>query len=241
DQSNLPIEERFDQTEIAFELITEAVGIIDLPPEIINLSRATIRSMEKIIVQIPELAALYRSFVAQNSSRRFKHSLLMIYLGQFVIQKQSWNTPHITQQWTYLCFFHDIALDRDEFLDFEYDEDVMNSALSSTEKHLIINHAQITAKLLGDIRDLPVGLDVLVKQHHGSKMGNSLTGISMSISPICIIFIMLENYVNFLLVNNEAPKTSKEITNFIEELFVKYPFPNYKRFIPFLRLIPIKY
>jgi hypothetical protein len=241
DQSNLPIEERFEQTEIAFELITEAVGVIDLPNEIINLSRATIRSMEKIVVQIPSLASLYRSFVKQNSSMRFKHSLLMIYLGQFIIQKQSWNTPHITQQWTYLCFFHDIALDRDEYLDFEYDEDVKNSDFSSVEKNLILNHAQITAKLLADVKDIPVGLDVLIKQHHGSKMGNTLSGVSMSISPICIIFIMLENYVHFFLSKNEAPKTTKEITNFIEDLFIKFPFPNYKRFIPFLRSIPIKY
>lgn len=241
EQPNLAIQDRFEQTDIAFEHITRAVSAVELPAEIINLSRTTIRSMEKILVQIPDLGKLYRAFIEQNSSMRFKHSLLMIYLGQYIIQKQSWNTPTITQQWTYLCFFHDIALDKDEYLDFELDDDVKASNFSANEKNLIINHAQISAKLVENVRDIPVGLDVLIKQHHGSKMGNSLSGMSMSISPICIIFIMLENYVHFLLSDNESVKSSIEITSFIEGLFNKYPYLNYKRFIPLLNTIPIKY
>jgi hypothetical protein len=241
EQPNLTIQERFEQTDVAFELITKAVGAVELPKEIINLSRTTIRSMERIVVQIPDLRNLYRSFIERNSSMRFKHSLLMIYLGQFIIQKQSWNTPNITEQWTYLCFFHDIALDKDEYLKFEVDEDLKNSNLSAFEKDLILNHAQISAKLLENVRDIPVGIDTLIRQHHGSKMGNSLSGMSMSISPICIIFIMLENFVDFLLSKNESIKSTKEINIFIEGLFIKYPYTTYKRYIPLLNTIPIKY
>lgn len=241
EQPDLSIQQRFEQTDIAFELISKAVAAVELPKEIINLSRTTIRSMERIVAQIPDLRKLYRAFIEQNSSLRFKHSLLMIYLGQFLIQKQTWNTPNITEQWTYLCFFHDIALDKDEYLAFNNDDDVKTSKFTAHEKNLILNHAQISAKLLENIRDIPVGVDTLIRQHHGTKMGNSLSGLSMSISPISIIFIMLENYVDFLLSKNESVKSPRELTGFIEELFSKYPYTTYRRIIPLLHTIPIKY
>jgi hypothetical protein len=71
-------------------------------------------------------------------------------------------------------------------------------------------------------------------------MGNSLSEISMTISPLCIIFILVENYVHFLLSENERIKKPDEILSLVESLFKKYPYPNYKKMIPLLRSIPLR-
>ena len=240
EQENLEVGERYEQTEIAFNMISQSVATIGLPETTLNLAKSTIRSMEKLITQIPSLSKLYRMFLEENTSMRFKHSMLASYMGQYVLKDQSWNNHSITQQWSYLCFFHDIILDQDSYLLFEYDDDVKKSQLTEKEKSIVLNHAQMASKMISQMKEIPIGIDVLIKQHHGSKMGNSLSEISMTISPLCIIFILIENYVHFFLSNNESVKKPEEIATFIDSLFKKYPYPNYKKMIPLLRTIPIR-
>lgn len=240
ESNNLAVEDRFEQTEIAFEMISQSMSNIGLPETTMQLAKTTIRSMEKIVAQVPSLTKLYKMLLEDNRSLRFKHSIVASYIGQFVLKDQSWNNPNITQQWSYLCFFHDIVLDKDEMTLFEYDDDVKKSNLSDKEKLVVLNHAQMSAKVVSQAKEIPMGIDVLIKQHHGSKMGNSLSEISMSISPLCIIFILVENYVNYILSENEREKKPEEIISFIDSLFKKYPYPNYKKMIPLLRTIPLK-
>jgi flagellar motor component MotA len=240
DSEILSNEDRFIQTEIAFDMISESVRNIGLPETTMSLAKSSIRSMEKVITGISSLSKLYRMLIEENSSTRFKRSIISSYIGQFVLKDQSWNNPNITQQWSYLCFFHDIILDRDELAHFEYDEDVKKSNLSDREKALVLNHAQMAAKIISQTKEIPIGIDVLIKQHHGSKMGNSLSEISMSISPLSIIFILVENYVKFILSDNERAKKPEEVISYIDSLFKKYPYPNYKKLIPVLRTIPLK-
>lgn len=240
EKENLTTVERFAQTEVAFDMISQSVSTIGLPETTMQLAKTTIRSMEKIVTEVPNLSKLYKMLLDDNKSMRFKHSLICTYLGQYVLKDQSWNNANITQQWSYLCFFHDIILDRDELLLYEYDEDVKKAKISDKDKALILNHAQMTSKVISQMKEIPIGIDTLIKQHHGSKMGNSLSEISMSISPLCIIFILVENYVHFLLSENERIKKPEEIISFIDSLFKKYPYPNYKKLIPLLRTIPMK-
>lgn len=240
DSNDLSITERFMQTEIAFEMVSQSVSNIGLPDSIMSLARSSIRSMENIVGGVPSLGNLYKMLLEDNKSMRFKHCIIASYLGQFVLKDQSWNNPNIQRQWSYLCFFHDIILDRDELLLYEYDDDVKASKLPDRDKSIVLNHAQMASKLISQMKDIPIGIDTLIKQHHGSKMGNSLSEISMSISPMCIIFILVENYTHFLLSDNESMKKPEEIISFIDGLFKKYPYPNYKKMIPLLRTIPFK-
>jgi hypothetical protein len=240
DREDLSNSVRFNQTEVAFEMISQSVASIGLPDTTMQLARSSIKSMEKLVANVPSLSKLYQFLLEDSSSIRFKHSMLSSYIGQFVLKDQSWNNPNITQQWSYLCFFHDIVLDKDSYLLFEYDEDVKKSKLSDKEKAVVLNHAQMAAKIISQMKDIPIGIDTLLKQHHGSKMGNSLSEISMTVSPMCIIFILVENYVHFLLSNGENKKSPSDIVGFIDSLFKKYPYPNYKKMIPLLRTIPLK-
>jgi hypothetical protein len=241
DSNKLSVADRYAQTEVAFNMISQAVSTIGLPESTMHLARSSIRSMEKLVTALPSLSKLYSVLLSDNKSMRFKHSLLASYIGQYVLKDQSWNNPNIISQWSYLCFFHDIILDKDELLLYEYDEDIKGSKiLTEREKSIVLNHAQMTSKLISQMKEIPIGIDTLIKQHHGSKMGNSLSEISMTISPLCIIFILVENYVQFLLSENERIKNPDEILSLVESLFKKYPYPNYKKMIPLLRSIPLK-
>ncbi len=241
DSEALNINQRVAQSDIAFNMISASISHIGLPETSIKLVQASIVSMERILEQTQSLSALYENLKENSTSLRYKHSLISCHIGHFLLDKEPWTTKNNHEQWSYLCFFHDIFLEDDSWLNYNTDESVVLSKLDNRSKTIIKNHARLAAQVLSQVKELPVGIDVLIKQHHGSKMGDSISKVSMSISKTCIYFLLVEEYVHYLLSDNERKKSVREISDFIDSLFKKYPFPNYRKFIPILRLIPIEY
>ncbi len=239
ESKKLNSQERLIHTDTAFSMISTAITRVGLPETTRDLVKTTVHSMETIIKEVPTLSKLYELLAENSTSLRYKHSLICCHIGQYLLAREPWSSKQHFDQWTYLCFFHDIFLEDDSWLFFDTDDSVNKSNLTSREKSIILNHARLSAQIVSQCKELPVGIDVLIKQHHGSKMGDSLSKISMSISQTCVYFILVEEYVSFLLSENERLKSTEEIYNHIEKLFKKYPFPNYKKFIPILRTIPI--
>ena len=197
--------------------------------------------MEILIDSVKTLKGLYETLTKNKTSYRFKHSILSCHLGLFILQKQPWSNKSHVSQWTYLCYFHDLSLTTDQQAKVQDESDYVNSKVfTPEEKMLIKHHAQMASKVLSQIKELPMGIDILVKQHHGAKMGDSLKA-SMSVSVLSILFILVEGYTQFLLSGNEMIKTPDMVHDFIEGLFKKYPYPNYRKMIPLLRDIPVNY
>lgn len=239
DSKNISTEERLIHSDTAFSMISTSITHIGLPETTRDLVKSSVTSMEKIINEVPSLSKLYQLLQDNSTSLRYKHSLIACHIGQFLLAKETWSSRQHLEQWTYLCFFHDIFLEDDSWLFFDNDDDVNKSNLTARSKSILLNHARLASQVVSQSKELPVGIDMLIKQHHGSKMGDSLSKVSMSISQTCIYFILVEEYVSFLLSDGERKKSADEIYSHIEKLFKKYPFPNYKKFIPVLRTIPI--
>ena len=163
-----------------------------------------------------------------------------MFIGHHLLPHIPWASKQHEESWTHLCFFHDIMLTKDEWIFIDHEFDLEKHKLNNGEKTIILNHARLAARVVSQIKELPIGIDTLIKQHHGSKMGDGLGKMSMSISPLAILFVIVENYTHFLLTEPEKAKTPEGHHDFIESLFRKYPFPNYKKIIPYLRSIPLK-
>jgi hypothetical protein len=236
---NATLNEKIINTDTAFNLISLAVSNIGLPAITKELVKSTVSVMENIITQNASLHSLYLVLKENSLSLRFKHSLIICHIGQYVLNKQGWNTNEISEQWTYLSFFHDIFIEQDSWLSFESDEELMSSKLEFREKNLIQNHARLASQLIASTKDLPSGVENLILQHHGAKMGDSLNRVSVSLNQTSILFCLVEEYVQFLLSKKEVMKSNKEIHDFIDGLYQKYPFPNYKKFISVLKSIPV--
>jgi len=232
---------RVEQTDLAFNMISQSFATVGLPETSMVLAKKSIESMETLIDSVKTLKGLYDLLTKNKASYRFKHSILSCHLGLFILQKQPWANKNHLGQWTYLCYFHDLSLTTDQQAKVQEENEYATSqSFTPDEKLLIKNHAQMAAKILSQIKELPMGLDVLVKQHHGAKMGDSLK-VSMSVSVLSIVFILVEGYTQFILSGNEVKKTPEMINQFIEGMFKKYPYPNYRKLIPLLRDIPVNY
>lgn len=236
----MPVKERVSLTDTAYQMISSTMQSLELPETSLQLARSAIGSMEKIVNSNRTLSELYKVITDDKTSMRFKHTIVSMFIGHHLLPQIPWASKQHEESWSHLCFFHDIMLTKDEwiFIDHEFDLEKLN--LDAKDKAIVLNHARLAARVVSQAKELPVGIDTLIKQHHGSKMGDGLGKMSMSISPLAILFVIVENYTHFLLTEPAKAKTSEGNHDFIESLFKKFPFPNYKKTIPYLRNIPFK-
>lgn len=236
----MPLEERVSLTDTAYQMVSSTMQTLELPETSLALAKSAIGSMEKIVHSNKTLTDLYKLIMEDKSSLRFKHAIISMFIGQHLLSQIPWASKQHEDSWTHLCFFHDIMLTKDEWIFYDHEFELENKNLDAKEKTIILNHARLAARVVSQAKELPVGIDTLIKQHHGSKMGDGLGKMSMSISPLAILFVIVENYTHFILTQPEKARSAEANHDFIESLFKKFPFPNYKKTIPYLRNLPLK-
>ena len=231
--SGIDLRRRNQETSNAYEMVSEQVRSIGVTETSMELAKASIISMEKMIGEIDNIQALYDQIREDELSLRYRHGLVTAYVATHLLNNTDWGHKNQIQLITYMSFFHDMVLTEDYMLKYEHDSDVMESDLSDLEKSIVINHARLAAKIVSSTKGFPSGLDVLIKQHHGCKMGNSLNKISMGISPLAIIFILSEEWANLSLEAEEVGKayTKDKIIRYLKR---KYEFPNFLKLIHLL-------
>lgn len=231
--SGIDLRRRNQETSNAYEMVSEQVRSIGVTETSMELAKASIMSMEKMIDEMDSIQALYDQIREDELSLRYRHGLVTAYVANHLLSKTDWGHEQQQHLITYMAFFHDMVLTEDYMLKYEHDNDVMESDLPDLEKSIIINHARLAAKIISSTKGFPSGLDILIKQHHGCKMGDSLNKVSMAISPLAIVFILSEEWANLSLEAEEVGKsyTKEKIIRYLKR---KYEFPNFKKLIHLL-------
>lgn len=227
---NQTVRERLDNASLSYDMVGETMRSIGLTETTIKVAKAAINSMEQAIKNIPSLLTLLENLKKDQKSARFQHSAIASFVGAQLIQKMDSTSSSHLSIWTATCFFHDMFLDKDEFIWLDDDSQVLKMEITEKEKSLILNHARLAAKILSQHKELPLGIETIVKQHHGSKMGDSLDTISVGISPLAILFILVEEWVKQFLDFQSKGADKFPYNQFIEYLNKKYPYPNFKKY-----------
>ena len=98
------------------------------------------------------------------------------------------------------------------------------SKLSSDNKNIINNHALQSSLIIERFPKVPTGTDIIIKEHHGSKSGIGLPdSLSISISPLSMMFIVVEHFVGeFLKIKgNPTNENIKDIFTILEKRYNK--------------------
>ena len=141
---------------------------------------------------------------------------------------------------SFLCFFHDIHLSRPELLKVFSKEELENGGFSPEEEEIINNHANKIATFVQSFPHAPSGVDVLLRQHHGTLNGVGFTErYSASISPMAIAFIVVERFVSLLLELSEDQFINYKtyLPNIFGTLRSIFQVPSYKRVIDTLEMV----
>ncbi|MBF0361181.1 MAG: hypothetical protein HQK49_09230 [Oligoflexia bacterium] len=233
---NLTYEEKISTTAKAYQMIQEQCRKIGVADSTIALANDCIKVMNSVVEFSADLNFLLKKMCSEEGSFLYRHSLLISYIGAHIIKNMNWGSREQQEKFSFVAFFHDITLSRDELAKFTTDAEVLRSNLSEDDKKLVLNHALISAKVLSRIKTIPFGADTIVKQHHGNKNGKSLSDISLGISPMAIVFIFAEEYAHMILTREDS---SSEVDNYaiVKMLSSKYNLPAFNKVLPVLKTL----
>ncbi|MBF0301391.1 MAG: hypothetical protein HQK51_21990 [Oligoflexia bacterium] len=201
------------------ELLSNSVDILrenilhaELTNETIELAQETIESVKKIINSSPKLKALLDKVIQNKSSYRYKMIQLTSYLSFHIISNLEWGTREQQEKLAYVALIHDITLSDDTSAMIRSEDDFKNAtstaisiSISQNEKSEIQTHAFKASEMVLKLPAAPFGTEVIIKQHHGSPGGFGFPSeISDGISPLAMVFLLCEDYANYLIKNQTS-------------------------------------
>ena len=228
---NLSSEDRLSFTGVAFQMVMEQARQVGVAESTMELAKKCIDSMNEIVKTIPTLDKLLKDLMDNTGSYRYKQSLLINYIGSHIIKKTKYPSKAQQEIFSFVSFFHNIALSKDKYAQIHSDQELKESDLSQEEKELITKHAILAAKLVSDSANkIPYEAAIILKQHHGSSRGLGLSNLTASISPLAIIFLFAQEWTNIVLMyqNDEKRPNKKEIIKMLQK---KYPLQGFHNII----------
>ncbi|OUR97103.1 hypothetical protein A9Q84_12290 [Halobacteriovorax marinus] len=212
--------------------LIEAVGIT---PHTIRLANAAIGVMRKSIEGHGEISELLEQLLANKTSYAYKRNYLISALVHELTPHLNWGTGEQleaqNEKMTFLSFFHDIYLREESHLKIFSNEEAKDLDIQSSE--LVLNHANKAAVLIQSFPHSPSDVDIFIKQHHGTVKGVGFPDFySASISPMVIVFIVIEKYTYYILEMTPEKLKNENVKEIIfNQLYDDFHQPSYRKIV----------
>ncbi len=203
--------------------------------EIMILANECTAIMEQVAKDVPSLKSLLNILITDKSGHIYVHTMLATYVANHILKKIAWGGESQIEKINFVLFFHDIVLAPlyIKYPHLKYEEDLLfTDELSDKEKETVLNHARLAAELVSTYKKAPMGVDLLIKQHHGMTSG---VGFAIEykddISPLSKIVLISEAFVDEYIRERSAKNNQFDIKNIISLLNEKFRKSSYKKII----------
>jgi len=237
------VKEKSKALEAGFDFIaSDFCRTPEASQDVMNIAALCSKVMEEIARENPGLKALLDILTSNKSGFLYSHSILASYIGAHIVQKISWGGEGHIEKINFVLFFHDIMLaplyKKHPDLKFEEDQ-LFNVKLSDDEKDLVLNHARLAAELIINYKRAPLGVDLLIKQHHGMTNGIGFAiDYKDDISPLSKVIIIAEAFVEEYAKRKESdPQYQIDLTQIIPILHERFNKSTYKKIISTLETL----
>jgi response regulator RpfG family c-di-GMP phosphodiesterase len=184
----------------------------------------------------PGLKNLLKRLLKNKAGYLFNHSQFLTYVSAHIMDHLDWGNEAHKEKLQFISFFHDIALQNSEQAKIHSEKELKSSSLNEKEKDLVKRHAQVAATVISKYPNSPVGVEQIIKQHHGVANGLGFSEhYSQNISPMAIVFILAEDLVGSLI---EPPKDFSYKVK-ISEMRETYPTQRFKKIIDTLETLTL--
>ncbi len=232
-------QDTMEVTADSFEITQNLLDELGVKPMTVRVARAAMKSMMKSVSGDKKLTILLKDILNNESSYSFKRSYLIMLFFNEILPFLGWGSGAQMEQTlekiTFVSFFHDCCLRDEHLLKINSKDDLVNSDLTDIDYALIDHHANKAATLVQSVPNTPPGVDVIIRQHHGSPNGVGFCEkYTNSISPVAIVFIVVESYVTEILntlYDGRKPSNS-EIFAFLDD---EFPLPSYRKIVGLLK------
>ena len=192
----------------AYQVVRESARKMEISPEVILMAESNINTMISIVKQIPRLSELME-IATESSDEHFTQSLMINYVVNHILSRLEWGTQEQKVKLTFVSFFHNITLPS-HLIFYNNEKDLIEANIPPQSQQRVMKHALQAAKIVSKFKSrIPLGVDTIIKQHHGSRDGTSFSKYPLSISPLAIVFMIADDLVSTQLV---ALKQGKEMS-----------------------------
>lgn len=198
--------DRIKLTSEAYSITLELIQSMGIDDNTVGMAEESIKSMQKSLGEDNALSTFLQSLKSNKLTYGYSHVHLCCIILHKVVASFDWESPAIRDKLTFIAYFHDISLP--EHLMRIYSDAAPDFLkLSEEEKKIVLNHAYQSSVIIDKFPNLPQGIGTILKEHHGTKNGVGFTStLSIAISPISMMFMVVEHFVDEFLKIDGPPK-----------------------------------
>jgi HD-GYP domain-containing protein (c-di-GMP phosphodiesterase class II) len=240
-KENLSSEEAINYIQVAAEVVAEQVLVNPkMTAEVARISKRCVDEMGKVVLENPKMKKLVAALLENKTDYLYFHAILATFYAEKIITNMSWGSEEQVRKVTFAFFFHDIFLVPiyKKYPNASQEEDLyFDEATTEEDKKIILDHAKLAGELIQTFPSAPMGVDMIITQHHGMVGGSGFAqNYRDDISPLSKVMIIAEeaSYETFKLYKeNKLDVLNYEtICDFLEQ---KFPNHTYKKLIATLR------
>ena len=214
------MDERMTALATGQDLVAEDLKTVGLTTEVVSLANMSIHAMTKIVSTMPTLRNLMSELLKSRGSYRYRHAQIITYLSCHVVNRMEWGSKEQADKLCFVAFFHDITLPNDEEAAIHSHAELKAFQASAEVEARVQKHAYEASEMIKAYPSIPLGADTLIKQHHGTKNGVGFPDTpSQGISPLAIVFIVVEEFTNRLLKSKSEHFDVKATLVDMEKIF----------------------
>lgn len=234
--NELNTDEQISAVEMSQNLLHTRIKRLGITDETIDLAKRNLKFMAKTANKSPKLKHLLARLIKNKTGYQFQHSQLLMFVATHLMNQMDWVTDEQRKKLQFMAFFHDITLENSEMARIHTSEALRASSFTDKEKEEIKKHAQASAVLATQYPGAPAGVDQIIKQHHGMLNGVGFSEhYSQNISPMAIVFILSEDFVDELIQTGKDFSVAIKISQMRE----RYTTQRFKKIIDALEKIAL--
>ncbi len=202
-EDELNLKDRIFIANHAYKNVRDMALRMQISPEVVAMTETCIETIQSIVSKMPKLSELMQN-ISDASDKNFKQTLLISFICNHIISNIEWGTNEHKVKLTFVAFFHNITLDSN-FVLINTQEKLDQANIPIKEKEYISKHALRSAKIVTLYKKIiPMGVDTIIKQHHGSRNGIGFSAAPQSISPLALIFLVADEWVTTIMSAEET-------------------------------------
>lgn len=191
----------------------------------IQLAEAVMNSMIASVETSEQVGPLLQRVINSPTGLAYQHGHMSAIVALEILKACSLNSKHNLEKVSYAALFKDITLtDREEWMLIDSFEGLENLLLPEGDWDRVFGHALDAAALVQNARDIPLGVDELIRHHHGTTNGKGFSlGQIDQLPEVSLIFVLAVDFVNQLFLFQKEGSASRPVIATLKERFAHSP------------------
>lgn len=225
DETPIESPEAIEAMAESFDYVSKEILKFGFTSATLQLTESVIGKMVQTVEKSPEMSGLLHRIINSKSSYLYQHCHMTSVVASECLKELGIGKKEAYNKLAYAAFFQNISLvEHEDYAKISSYEELEAANLSEGDWDMVFNHALEAALLINKNPDAPLGVDEIIKSHHGAPNGKGYTRTNLDSLPgLTRIFVLAADFAKHFLEHRDKASKDKELTPVIKVLFEKYP------------------